>query len=104
MYEAAVHPTRRLSPVRKTRPPRAQAPRPYGYQTQPTAYGPRPTPLDSALVRGELRAHILHVELLNLLDQRLQRGLGERAGLCEHDHAIADRHDRRDGPNVELGG
>src|SRR5690242_2809448 len=104
MYEPAVHPPRRLSPVRKTRRPRELAHRPYEYERPRTGNGPRPAAMSSVLVRGELLAHILHVELLNLLDQRLQRGLGERAGLCEHDHAIADRHDRRDGPNVELGG
>src|SRR4051794_39635599 len=51
--------------------------------------GHRLTP-GSVAVRRELLANVVHVELLDLLDQVLQRRLGERAGLGEDDDTVAD--------------
>src|SRR2546430_15278787 len=52
----------------------------------------------------DLAAYLVHVERPDLGDQRLERLLGQRAGLLEDDHAVPDRHDRGDRPDVELDG
>ena len=53
---------------------------------------------------GELLPDLIHVELFDLLDQRLERRLGEGAGLREDDDTVAHCHDRRDRADVELSG
>src|SRR5215213_5243851 len=58
----------------------------------------------SVVVGSQLLAYVVHVELLDLLDQRLERRLGKGARLREDDDAVAHRHDRRDRADVELGG
>src|SRR5438552_3407547 len=56
------------------------------------------------LLRGDLLAHLLHVERLRLLDDLLERVLRERAGLREHDDRLAEHHERRDRPDLEVPG
>src|SRR4051794_9647328 len=75
------------------RPNRAERPRTDGVRG-------RVGTLRSVVVRRELLAHVLHVELLDLLDQGLQSRLGQGAGLREDDDAVPDRHDRRDRADV----
>src|SRR4051794_27839317 len=73
-----------------------------GPRTEP---GPRACcPVSSVAVRGQLLPYLVHVELLDLVDQVLQRRLRKGAGLREDDDAVADGHDRRNGADVELRG
>jgi len=47
-------------------------------------------------VLRDLLAHLVHVELLDLIDDRLEGLRGQRARLAEQQHAVAEHHDRRD--------
>src|SRR3954462_10210270 len=70
-----------------------------------TETGPRGCcSVHSGAGRGQRLPYLVHVELLDLVDQVLQRRLGESAGLREDDDAVADGHDRRDRADVELRG
>src|SRR5690606_39668137 len=55
-----------------------------------------------ALLLGDLRADLVHVERLDLADDLLQRLAGERAGLVEQEDAVAERHQR--GDRLDAGG
>src|SRR4051812_5783182 len=51
----------------------------------------------------DLAPYLVHVQRPDLGDQRFQGLVRQCAGLLEDDHAVPYRHDRRDGPDVELG-
>src|SRR5688572_30184191 len=53
------------------------------------------------LVLGDLLPHLVHVELLHLLDEVLEDGARERARLREEEDLVAEDHDRRDRLDLE---
>ena len=48
-----------------------------------------------SLARGDLCAHLIHVEGLDLVDQVFEHGRWHSAGLTVDQHTVAERHDRR---------
>ena len=55
------------------------------------------------VVRGD-GVHLLHVEGAHLTDEVLERGLGQRARLREHDDVLAEDHQGRDRLDAERTG
>src|SRR5947209_15177898 len=55
-------------------------------------------------LRRDVAAYLVHVERPDLADQGFEGLLGKGAGLLEDDHTVTYRHDRRDRPDLELGG
>src|SRR5690606_3808418 len=53
------------------------------------------------LVRFHFRAYLLHVELTHTGDDALERARGQRTGLAEDHHAVADGSDRRNRTHLE---
>src|SRR3569832_902936 len=58
--------------------------------------------LMARLVRRDLLLDLLHVELLRLADELLERSRRQRTGLAEQQHAIAEQHERRN--RLDAGG
>src|SRR5690348_13285269 len=50
---------------------------------------------------GDLLAHLLHVERLDLLDEVVERRRRERSGLGVEQHLVAEHHQRRDAADLE---
>src|SRR5699024_7417483 len=49
-----------------------------------------------SLLLGDLGTDLVHVQALDAVDELLQRGTGQRAGLVEHQDAVAEGHQRGD--------
>ncbi len=56
------------------------------------------------VLRGHLAPDVVHVELLDTGDDLLQRGSRQRAGLREHQDAVTEGHQRRDGRDARHRG